>query len=68
MRRQKLWRVRVNRVVEEWVDVSADTPLQAEQLAANLPKVISVFTGSALRGEKPVGTHVPAAGIEDGED
>lgn len=65
MRRQKLWRVRVNRAVEEWVDVSADTPLQAEQLAANLPKVISVFAGSALKGDKPVGTYVPAAGIED---
>ena len=54
MRRQKTWRVRVVRKVEEWVSVQADTPLQAELLAATLPMVLSVFGGSAMRGDKPI--------------
>ena len=54
MRRQKTWRVRVKRAVEDWVDVKADDALLAEQLAANIPGVISVFGRSAIPGGKPV--------------
>lgn len=67
MAKQRIWRVRVVRRVEDWVDVNADTPLQAETLAANLPLVLSVFTGSAMRGDKPV-DFIPAAGIQDDEE
>ena len=67
MRKQKPWRVRVVRKVEDWVEVHADNPLQAEQLAVVLPMVISVFGGSAIRGDKPV-DFIPAAGVIDDED
>ena len=67
MRRQKTWRVRVRRSVEEWVEVQADTPLQAEQLAASIPQVLSVFSGSAMRGDKPI-DQIPPAGVEDVDD
>lgn len=66
MRRQKLWRVRVRRSIEDWIDVSADTPQQAEEQAAVLPGVISVFGNSAMDGSKPVGQVVTAA-IEDND-
>lgn len=67
MRKQKLWRVRVVRKVEEWADVESETPLQAETLAAMLPGVLNVFAGSALRGDRPIGS-VPALGVIDDED
>ena len=70
MRRQKTWRVRVVRKVEEWVSVSADTPLQAETIAASMPMVLSVFGGSAMRGDKPIEGMTPplTASIEDDEE
>jgi hypothetical protein len=68
MPKQRTWRVRVVRKAEDWVDVVADTPLQAENLAAVLPQVISVFTGSALRGDRPVGQNTPPVGVEDDEE
>lgn len=67
MRRQQLWRVRVRKAVEDWVDVTADTPLQAEELAASIPNVISVFGKSAISGMKPVGQTIPV-GVEDDEE
>ncbi len=67
MRRQKLWRVRVTRAVEEWVDVQADTPLQAEQLAASMPRVLSVLTGNTIRGDRPI-DRIQDAGVEDDEE
>ena len=70
MRRQKTWRVRVVRKVEEWVSVQADTPLQAETITASMPMVLSVFGGSAMRGDKPIeGMTLPlTASIEDDEE
>lgn len=65
MRRQKRWRVRVKRAIEDWVDIAADTPLQAEQLAATIPNVISVFGQSAISGDKPVEGPVPVGVIDD---
>lgn len=67
MRRQKRWRVRVKRSIEDWVEIQTDNALQAEALAANLPGVISVFTRSAISGEKPV-DHIPPVGVVEDED
>lgn len=67
MRRQRTWRVRVRRALEDWIDVQADSPLQAEELAATLPQVLSVFGGSAMRGDKPIDS-IPPAGVQDDED
>ena len=67
MRKQKIWRVRVRKSIEDWVSVQADTPLQAEGLAATLPFVLSVFGGSAMRGDKPVEGMTPPIGVEDDE-
>ena len=68
MPKSKRWRVRVRRAVEQWVDVKADDALQAEQLAASLPQVVSVFGRSAIPGDRPV-DQVPLAGVmEDGDE
>lgn len=50
MRKQNIWKVRVRRAVEDWVDVQADTGPEAEVLAASIPQVISVFGKSAMPG------------------
>ena len=68
MFRQKTWRVRVRRAIEDWVDVQADNALQAEQSAANMPQVLSVFGGSAMPGNKPVDRPIPAGVEDDGDD
>jgi hypothetical protein len=67
MKKQKPWQVRVVRKVEEWVTVYADTPLQAETLAATLPQVLSVFSGSVIRGDRPK-DEAPLVGVEEDED
>jgi hypothetical protein len=67
MSRPKIWKVRVKRAIEEWVDVEANSPLQAELLAANIPFVISVFGGSAMRGDRPI-DRAPLVGVEEDED
>ncbi len=46
------WRVRVKLSVETWVDVDAPTAKIAEQEAAKLPNVISVFGLSATPADK----------------
>ena len=51
MPRTPTWRVRVYRKVEDWVDVEAQSALEAERDAANLPHVLSVFAKSAIRGD-----------------
>lgn len=65
MRKQKIWRVRVYRKIEDWVDVSADTPLQAEQQASILPGVLSIFSGLTIRGDKPISQLSPVGVVED---
>lgn len=50
MYKKNIWRVRVRRAVEDWVDVQADTGAEAEVLAAQLPQVLSVFGKSAMPG------------------
>lgn len=68
MRKQKFWRVRVYRKVEEWVTVQADTGLQAEQLALNMPFVLSVFGQSAMPGNKAVDSLSAVAMVEEEEE
>jgi len=64
MPRGIIWRVRVRRSIEDWVDVLAETPEQAEADAAKLAGVVSVFGKSAIRGDKVVIPGRPA-GVED---
>lgn len=64
MTNMKPWRVRVIRAVELWVDVQAESSAQAETLARNLPQVLSVFGGSAIRADKLAGERM--AGVEEG--
>jgi hypothetical protein len=68
MRKQKLWRVRVYRKVEEWVTIKADTALQAEELAITLPFVLSVFGKSAMPGNKAVDSLSAVAMVEEEEE
>ena len=61
MARSIVWRVRVNRATEAWVEVQASTAGEAEVEAAKVPGVTGVFGRSAIRGdesavpERPVG-------------
>lgn len=63
--RKMVWRVRVRKALEDWVDVEADTPREAEEKAAVMPTVLSVFGKSAIRGDKPLGTISAPMGVED---
>ena len=68
MPKQIIWRVRVRRAIEEWIDIKADSALQAEQEAANRPNVLGVLTGSTMRGDRPIEGMIPPIGVEDNED
>ena len=50
--RPTTWNVRVKRVEETWVSVSALTAYEAEIEAAKLPRVMAVFARSAVRGDE----------------
>ena len=64
MTRPTIWRVRVVRGREEWVDVLAVNAAQSEIEAGKLPGVISVFGRSAIRGDEAmVPERLP--GVED---
>ena len=52
MARSVIWRVRVRRSIEVWVDVEAVSGVQAELEAAKVPGVLSVFGMSAIRGDE----------------
>lgn len=67
MRNQKRWRVRVVRKVEGWVDVDAETSLQAECRAASIPNIIHVYSGSTISGDKPVGQIAPVGVLDEDE-
>lgn len=68
MRKAKIWRVRVKRSVEEWVDIKADSKEQAEQEAASVPNILSVLTGMTIRGDRPLEGMTPPIGVEEDED
>lgn len=65
--KKKRWRVRVLKKVEDWIEVITETKDEAEKEAAFRPGVISIFKGSTISGEKPVGTVVPI-GVEEDAD
>ena len=65
MPRLIMWRVRVRRSVEVWVDVQAHSAVEAETGAANLPGVISVFGKSAIRGDEAAMPERPAGVREE---
>jgi hypothetical protein len=60
---RSLWRVRVSRLVEDWVEVTAATKIEAEVAAVGLPGVRNVFAGSAISADfnpaprRPAGVH-----------
>ena len=51
----------MKRAIEDWVDVEAESAVEAEQKAIAVPGVLSVFSRSAVRGDfvaeadRPVG-------------
>jgi len=61
MPRPNIWRVRVKKVIEDWVETQAYSAAEAEQEAVKVPGVVSVFPRSAIRAdfvpesERPVG-------------
>jgi hypothetical protein len=59
-----IWRVRVKRVHEEFIDVEAATAELAEIEATKIPFVIAVFGKSAMPGEQKLFQENPRA-IED---
>jgi hypothetical protein len=59
MPRPVIWRVRVKRAIEAWVDVATHSAADAEVDAAKVPGVISVFAGSAIRGDDAVRPELP---------
>jgi len=67
MNKQKLWRVRVMRRAEDWVEIRAESAVQAEQQAATLPFIISVFARSAIPGDKPLAATDPLGALGDSD-
>lgn len=65
MPRLTIWRVRVRRAIEVWVDVQAVTAGQAEAEAIKLPGVISVFGKSAIRSDEAALPERPAGVREE---
>ena len=65
MARLTIWRVRVRRSVEAWVDVEADTAALAEIDAQKVPGVLSVFGKSAIPGNEAAMPERPAGVRED---
>lgn len=59
------YRVRVMLLIEGWVAVDADGPLQAEALAVASPGVQSVFKGSAVRADRIAVKDAPAGVLDD---
>ncbi|HEY7326904.1 MAG TPA: hypothetical protein VH592_04665 [Gemmataceae bacterium] len=62
--RPTIWRVRVLRYAEEWIDVQAVTPSEAEIAALGVPRVAKVFPGSAVRGDETARPE-PLAGVTE---
>lgn len=65
LRRRKLWRVRVRRSIECWVEVSAFTKGEAEKEAAVTPGVLSVFARSAIPADVGDDPEREPARVED---
>lgn len=65
MPKTRIWRVRVMRKCEDWVDVQATSALQAEAEAIKVPHVLSVFSKSAIPGDSPANLAAPVGVRED---
>ena len=65
MPRPHIWRVRVKRAIESWVEVRAPTGAEAEKEAINVPGTLSVFAKSAIRADFEPETERPAGVRED---
>lgn len=68
MLKQQRYRVRVMRKVEDWVEVLALDQNQAEQEAVKMPHVLSVFSKSAIRADRPIMNNVVPSGIMEDDD
>lgn len=68
MNKQRRWRVRVIRQLEDWVEIKAETMEEANLLAAQRPGIVNVFIGSTISGEKPAGQVLPIGVADDNED
>ena len=62
------WRVRVRRMIEDFVDVNAPSKEEAEKVAATMAGVASVMPGNTISGEKPVGYMIPIGVAEDDDE
>lgn len=67
-RRIPVWRVRVKRAMEDWIDVEANSAELAEIEATKVPFVISVFHRSAMPGERKLFRENPRAIEEEDDD
>ena len=65
MARPVVWRVRVKRATESWVDVLAHDGEQAEAEAMKVPGVMQVFARSAMRGDEAAIPERPEGVRED---
>jgi hypothetical protein len=61
---KKPWRVRVLKRQEDWIEIVAESAMDAEGIAISRPQVISVFHGSTIPGDK-VASDEPAAGVQE---
>lgn len=61
----KLWRVRIRRAVDQWVELDANTPEEAEALAGQIPNVLSVFGKSATPGNRIYSQSDPAITVDE---
>lgn len=68
MKPAKVWQIRVQRKIEDWVTVEASSKEEAELKASQLPGIVNVFTGLSMRGDKPAGTSIPKQHLEGDED
>lgn len=63
--KKKRWRVRVKRLLEDWIEVLATSPEEAEALAKITPNIVHVFPQMTMSGEKPIEGMIPPVGVED---
>lgn len=63
--RKAIWRVRVRKAAEDWVEVTAGSAPEAAAEAAKVPGVLSVFQGSAILGDKLAGPPAPVVGVQE---
>ena len=62
--RPTIWRVRVLRTLEDWVEVPAGSASEAEIDAGKIPGIVRVFGRSAIRGDIVAAPERPA-GVRD---